>query len=110
MRSEAWRILRRRPVFWLSVAIVAVILAMAAFPGLFTGVDPADCTLTRSMRPPGGGAWFGYDVQGCDVFSRTVHGARSSFLVAGLATLLAVCMSAAVVLPPGYFGVMLEPD
>ncbi|OLE23766.1 MAG: peptide ABC transporter permease [Actinobacteria bacterium 13_1_20CM_3_71_11] len=108
MRSEAWRILRRRPVFWLSVAIVAVILAMAAFPGLFTGVDPADCTLTRSMRPPGGGAWFGYDVQGCDVFSRTVHGARSSILVGGLATLLAGCIAAAVGMTAGYFGGWLD--
>jgi oligopeptide transport system permease protein len=104
MRSDAWSVLRRRPVFWLSVAIVAVILAMAAFPGLFTSVDPADCTLARSMGPPSGSAWFGYDLQGCDVFSRTVHGARSSLLVGGMATLLAGCIAAAVGMTAGYFG------
>jgi len=108
MRSDAWLVLRRRPVFWLSVAIVVVILAMAAFPGLFTGVDPGDCTLSRSMRPPSGGAWFGYDFQGCDVFSRTVHGARSSLLVGGMATLLAGCIAAAVGMTAGYFGGWLD--
>jgi peptide/nickel transport system permease protein/oligopeptide transport system permease protein len=108
MRSDAWEVLRRRPVFWLSVAIVAVILAMAAFPGLFTGVDPADCTLTRSMQPPSGSAWFGYDLQGCDVFARTVHGARSSLLVGGMATLMAGCIAAAVGMTAGYFGGWLD--
>jgi len=106
--SEAWLELRRRPVFWLSVGIVAVVLAMAAFPNLFTSVDPGDCTLDRSMRPPGGGAWFGYDFQGCDVFSRTVHGARSSILVGLLATLLAGAIAAAVGLTAGYFGGWLD--
>jgi peptide/nickel transport system permease protein/oligopeptide transport system permease protein len=109
MRSDAaWRELRRRPVFWVSVAIVALILTMAALPDLFTGVDPADCTLRRSMRPPGGGAWFGYDFQGCDVFSRTVHGARSSILVGVLATLIAGVIAAAVGMTAGYFGGWLD--
>src|SRR2546421_5418564 len=106
--SAAWRELRRRPVFWVSVAIVALILAMAALPDLFTSVDPADCSLNRSMRPPTGTAWFGYDFQGCDVFSRTVHGARSSILVGVLATLLAGVIAAAVGMTAGYFGGWLD--
>jgi peptide/nickel transport system permease protein/oligopeptide transport system permease protein len=108
MRNDAWLELRRRPVVWVAVAIVALILAMAAFPNLFTSVDPADCTLDRSMHPPSGGAWFGYDFQGCDVFSRTVHGARSSILVGVLATLVAGFIAAAVGLTAGYFGGWLD--
>jgi peptide/nickel transport system permease protein/oligopeptide transport system permease protein len=108
MRNDAWRELRRRPVFWVSIAIVALILTMAALPDLFTRVDPADCTLSRSMRTPSGGAWFGYDFQGCDVFSRTVHGARSSMLVGVLATLLAGVIAAAVGMTAGYFGGWLD--
>jgi len=104
----AWRALRRRPVFWVSVALIGLILLMAALPGLFTGVDPNDCTLDRSMRAPGGGAWFGYDFQGCDVFARTVHGARSSIEVGGLATLLAGGLAAVVGMSAGYFGGWLD--
>src|SRR6266511_956583 len=94
MRDDAaWRALRRRPVFWIAVGILALILAMAALPSAFTSVDPTDCTLDRSMAVPSGTAWFGYDFQGCDVFARTVHGARSSILVG---------------LTAGYFGGWLD--
>jgi oligopeptide transport system permease protein len=106
--SAAWRQLRRRPAFWVSIAIVVLVLAMAALPNLFTGVDPDDCNLDRSIHPPGGAAWFGYDFQGCDVFARTIHGARSSILVGGLATLLAGLIAAAVGMSAGYFGGWLD--
>ena len=48
------------------------------------------------------------DVQGCDVFSRTVHGARSSILVGGMATILAGCIAAAIGMTAGYFGGWLD--
>jgi peptide/nickel transport system permease protein/oligopeptide transport system permease protein len=60
------------------------------------------------MRPPSGDAWFGYDFQGCDVFARTVHGARSSILVGVLATLLTGLIAALVGITAGYFGGWLD--
>jgi oligopeptide transport system permease protein len=104
----AWQGLRHRPVFWASVAILAAILAMAAAPGWFARADPADCSLDRSLAPPSGAHWFGYDFQGCDVFARTVYGARSSILVGILATLLAGVIAGAVGLTAGYFGGWLD--
>ena len=35
--SDAWHDLRRNPVFWISALLIVVVVAMAAFPGLFTG-------------------------------------------------------------------------
>jgi oligopeptide transport system permease protein len=104
LRGDAWRDLRRNPVFWVSVVIVAGFVVMAVRPGLFTGVSPDDCDLSRSLRRPGGGAWFGYDFQGCDVFSRSVHGARASIEVGVLATLFAGVLAFAVGMLAGYFG------
>ena len=40
MWGEAWRRMRRRPVFWASMAIIALVTVVALFPGLFTSVDP----------------------------------------------------------------------
>ena len=108
MRSGAWRALRRRPVFWVSVAILVVVVVMAVAPRLFAGADPADCTLDRSMAPPSGAAWFGYDFQGCDVFARTVYGTRSSLLVGVLATALAGLIAAGVGMAAGYLGGWLD--
>ena len=85
--SDAWRDLRRNPLFLVSAVILLVILLMAAFPGLFTSIDPGAGDLGRSLQPPSSGAWFGYDLQGYDVYSRTIHGARYSIIVGVLATL-----------------------
>ena len=53
---------------------------MAAFPGLFTSADPSFCQLSRQHAGPSGSAIFGYDFQGCDVYARTIYGARNSLV------------------------------
>jgi peptide/nickel transport system permease protein/oligopeptide transport system permease protein len=93
-----------RPAFWAALLILAVVAAMAVAPRVFAGADPTDCTLDRSLAPPSGTAWFGYDFQGCDVFARTVYGARSSLLVGVLATVLTALIAGAVGLTAGYVG------
>jgi len=104
MPSAAWRSLFRRPLFWVSAAILVLVSAVAVAPGLFAHADPTDCTLDRSLAPPGPHAWFGYDFQGCDVFARTVYGTRSSLAVGVLATILAGLIAAAVGMTAGYLG------
>ena len=47
LAGDAWRDLRRNPIFWISLTLVALVSAMAAFPGLFTANDPQDCVLSR---------------------------------------------------------------
>lgn len=103
---DAWHDLRRNPVFWVAALIVALMVLMAAFPWLFTSIDArtASCSLADSLRPPGSGHWFGFDKQGCDVYSRVVYGARSSVLVGTLSTLLAGLIAVAVGLLAGFYG------
>lgn len=80
--GDAWRELRGNWVFWVASGLILIVVLMAAFPGLFTRVDPTYCDLSRARQGPSAEAWFGYNLQGCDVFARTIHGARSSVLVA----------------------------
>jgi oligopeptide transport system permease protein len=89
LTSDAWHDLRRNPIFIISAMIIVVFVVMAAFPGVFTSKDPRFCDLNLSRQAPSADAWFGYDVQGCDVYARTIYGARASILV-GLFTTLAV--------------------
>jgi oligopeptide transport system permease protein len=77
---------------------------MAIAPGLFTSIDPTSCDLSKSRQPPGEGAVFGYDVQGCDVYARSVYGARASIAVGFLATLLALLLGATTGVIAGYYG------
>jgi oligopeptide transport system permease protein len=108
LAGDAWHDLRRKPLFWISASIIALFLVMAAFPWLFTSVDPTYGDLSRSRVPPSADAWFGYDVLGRDVYARVIYGARASIVVATLATLGTVLVGAAAGVLAGYRGGWLD--
>lgn len=85
MSQEAWRELRRNPLFVISLALITLFLVMAIFPQLFTSTDPNKAVLRLSNTGPSADQWFGRDRQGYDVYARTIYGARASIIV-GLAT------------------------
>ncbi|MBO0900421.1 ABC transporter permease [Cellulomonas sp. zg-ZUI22] len=101
---EAWHGMRRRPLFWVSALLIVMVLLVAAFPGLFTSIDPRTCALSDALDAPRAGHPFGFDRQGCDIFSRTVHGARASVIVGVLTTLLVVAVGTTAGALAGYLG------
>ena len=90
--KDAWDEMRHRPMFWIAGALVVMFLLMAAFPQLFTSKDPRSCLLSMSRMPPRPDAIFGNDFQGCDIFARTIYGARASILVGVFTALLAAVL------------------
>jgi oligopeptide transport system permease protein len=106
--ANAWRDLRRRPMFWISLALIVLFAVMAIFPQLFTGKDPTFADLSKARQKPSAEAWFGYDAQGYDVYARTVYGARASVSVGILATLFALIFGSAVGIVAGYRGGWLD--
>jgi oligopeptide transport system permease protein len=99
---DAWAELRRRPRFWIAAALIVLLLLMALVPSLFTSVDPTVGDLSRSRQPPGDGAIFGYDLQGRDVYARTIYGAAPSLAVGFLATLGTMVIGSLAGLLAGY--------
>ena len=83
-------------------------LLLAAFPSLFTSMDPNFCELSRSMEAPSGGHPFGFDRQGCDIYARTIYGARASVTVGVFTTIAVTIMGAAFGSLAGYFGGWLD--
>lgn len=108
--SDAWHDLSRSPVFWIAGSIVLLMVLLASFPGMFSSIDPrvGGCELVNSLRPPDSEHWFGFDKQGCDVYSRVVYGARPSILVGIFSTLIAGLIAIAVGLLAGYYGGWLD--
>lgn len=106
--NDAWDSLERNPLFWISVTLIVVFLVMAAVPAIFTSKDPTDCNLSAARHIPSAVHWFGTDIQGCDVYSRTVYGARSSILVGVLATLGTTILGAFIGLVAGFRGGWLD--
>lgn len=75
--SDAWRELRSSKIFILSGILIFVFLIMTFFPSLLTfGKDPYTCDLTLSRQGPSSTAWFGYDNNGCDVYTGPFTGPR----------------------------------
>ncbi|MGC4803691.1 ABC transporter permease [Micromonospora sp. DT233] len=103
--GDAWRDLRRKPLFWVSAALILLFVMMAAFPGLFApGGNPVDGSLTRSLDKPSANGWFGYDVQGRDVYARVIYGARASIIVAVLSVVGTLLLGGAMGIISGYRG------
>jgi hypothetical protein len=104
LASDAWRNLRRNPMFIVSAALILIFFSMAIVPGLFTRTDPLANELSFSRQSPSAQAWFGYDVQGRDIYARTVYGARASIVVGVLAALGTVLLGSVIGIIAGYYG------
>ena len=83
-RAGAGRRLLRSPAFLVPLFVILVLAGMAFAPTAFGAGDPFDCSLSKSLEPPKAGHPFGFDLQGCDYYTRVLHGARSSLAVAVL--------------------------
>lgn len=106
--GEAWKQLRRRPLFWVSAIIIAIVVVMALFPSLFTSEDPSHGDLSRSLGASQAGHIFGFTFQGYDIYARLIYGARASIAVGVCSTLLSVLIGVALGALAGYFGGILD--
>ena len=104
LTGEALALLARTPMVWVALVILVVLFAMAFAPSLFTSADPRYCDLMKARKPPEAGHWFGFDIQGCDVFARTIHGASASLSVSFLATIGSTVIGGFVGLIAGFYG------
>jgi oligopeptide transport system permease protein len=98
--SDAWKQIRRRKLFWVAAFLIGVFTLMAIAPGVFTAPspathDPRQCSLRnpetgefQDRLPPSREHWFGTDIQGCDYYTRVIHGARVSIIIGIGATIL----------------------
>lgn len=102
--ADAWDAMRHNPLFWFSAFLILLFVTMAAFPALFTNKDPLYCDLNLARQPPSPQAWFGYDLQGCDVYSRTIYGARASILVGVFTAVVTAILGVALGTTGGYVG------
>ena len=109
MWGEAWKRLRRRPIFWFAATIIFFAVMISVFPWLFTSQDPRYCVLSNSLGAPE--LWshpFGFDKQGCDIYSRVIYGARASVSVGILTTIAVTLIGGTIGALAGYFGGWLD--
>jgi len=96
--------LRRDPRALIGVSVVVgVVLAAAAAP-LLGRYDPTHINLLAQLQAPSAEHWMGTDVQGRDVWSRLLHGARISLAVGFISQTIALAIGVTLGLVAGYYG------
>jgi peptide/nickel transport system permease protein len=101
------RVLRpwlRSPGAVCATGILLLIAACALTPDMVTAYAPETVDPTHILLAPGGDHLFGTDQLGRDLFSRVVHSARPSVLVALAATVSALLIGSLVGLVSGFAG------
>ncbi|MFB7407928.1 MULTISPECIES: ABC transporter permease [unclassified Streptomyces] len=102
--SDAWRDLRRNPIFIISSLVILFLVVISIWPQLIASGDPLDCDLAKAQEGSQPGHPFGFNGQGCDVYTRTVYGARTSVTVGVLATLGVAVLGGILGGLAGFFG------
>jgi oligopeptide transport system permease protein len=106
---DAWRDVRKRPMFWISSALIILVIVVALFPGLFTQVPPNnDCQLANSNGGPTDGHPLGFTKQGCDIYSRIIHGTSTSLAVGIIVTALIALLGIVFGAFAGFYGGWLD--
>ncbi|MFJ6635596.1 ABC transporter permease [Streptomyces sp. NPDC091376] len=102
--SDAWHDLRRNPVFIVAALVILFLVIISIWPSLITSGNPLDCDLAKAQQGSQPGHPFGFDGQGCDVYTRTVYGARTSVTVGVCATLGVALLGSVLGGLAGFFG------
>jgi len=83
---------------------VIVIMGLAAIAAPLIAHDPLKIDLTNFLQKPSAQHWLGTDVQGRDIWSRLVYGARVSLTVGLISQGIALLLGVSLGLLAGYYG------
>jgi peptide/nickel transport system permease protein len=91
VRTRLGHLIHRHPTFMIGAVLLLIMLFIAVFAPYLWTVDPTALAPAKRTRPPSSIYWFGTDMLGRDVYSRTLYGSRVSLIVGfGVALLSSV--------------------
>jgi peptide/nickel transport system permease protein len=80
-RGAVANYIRRNPTVVIGGGILGLMVLMAIFAPYLGTVDPLALSPAHRLRWPSAEYWFGSDMLGRDIYSRTIYGARVSLTV-----------------------------
>src|ERR1700751_5808589 len=101
-RRGVWAYIRRHPTIFIGGILLGLMALMAIFAPYLGTVDPQALSPIQRLRWPSAQHWFGTDMLGRDVYSRTVYGARISLTVGISVALLSTALGLAIGLVTGF--------
>lgn len=102
------RFCRRKPLGAVGGALVGLLLLTALLADVIATHDPYVYDFESQLAGPSTAHYFGTDVNGRDVFTRVVFGARISVIVGFGAVVIGTTLAVTIGLVTGYFGGMVD--
>jgi peptide/nickel transport system permease protein/oligopeptide transport system permease protein len=96
-------VVRRDPLLVLCAVFLVAITVLAVWGVDHTGYG-ANAISDASLKPPSRAHWFGTDLFGRDLLTRTLYGARFSLVIAAVATLISLAVGVSYGMISGYVG------
>ena len=101
-RGRLCTYLRRHPTMVVGGMLLGLMALMAIFAPYLGTVDPQALSPIRRLRWPSAQHWFGTDMLGRDIYSRTIYGARVSLTVGLSVALLSSTIGLMIGLVTGF--------
>jgi len=96
------RFIRRNPTMVGGMVLFSLMVLMAVGAPYWGMVDPLELNPIERLRVPSMLHWFGTDMLGRDLYSRTVYGSRVSLCVGGCVATLSMSIGLTIGLVSGY--------
>jgi peptide/nickel transport system permease protein len=101
-RGAAATYIRRHPTIAVGGVLLGLMVAMAIFAPFLGTIDPQAIAPAHRLRWPSAEYWFGSDMLGRDIYSRTIYGARVSLAVGISVALLSIGLGLGIGLITGF--------
>jgi peptide/nickel transport system permease protein len=93
----------------IGIILISITLLIAAFASFIAPYDPLEMNVGGNLEPPNWEHLFGTDHFGRDLFSRVIHGSRTTLLVGGVVVLISSVVGTGIGLLAGYFRTLDNP-
>jgi len=103
-RNGAWlrRLVRRHPTMVAGGALILAMVLAGGLAPLLGTTDPLNINPIERLRAPSEAHWFGTDMLGRDVYSRTLYGSRISLVIGISVALLSTSIGLLIGVVSGY--------
>lgn len=102
------RLARRSSLIIICGTIVVAVAALAVFADFLSPHDPLVQDVPNRLKPPGGEFFLGTDNFGRDIFSRIIHGSRSSLYISLTSVLVGTIIGTLIGVISAYRGGWLD--
>ena len=107
LSSSSLRTLRSNPNLLIGSTIITIMVLIALLTflpthSIVTPHDPQELSLRERVDPPSSTHWFGTDALGRDIYSRTMHGSKTSLYVGAAVAILVTIIGVTLGVLVGY--------